>query len=591
LRVKRNAITVVAAGDHIARVRRIAQALEQAADELAGVLIDVQICTRLEDARGDRPIIVLGDPDRDAVANVAFVARAAIPDDQLQALIVSIATGSAQAPPPTPASPQSKDEARRARVAFAASRKLAAATDLPSTETFAVQAVCEMLDVERVHCLFFDAEDASLWSEVKLRAAGDDRQAITGMVGWTARTGLPCAAEIAGDDPRYHAAVDDPEGNPAAGILVQPILGADARVHAVLVALRRPRRAPLGATEAALLERFAEHAAPLLDQLSIHVEGQQLLENTVTAGQAYDDGLFREEAVAAQNFQQWGDIVRVTPRWLAWAYWLLVVLIAGSIAFVSLGRINTYSTGTAVIRSMARTSISARVAGNVSTVTAAPGDRVTPGTTIARLDDVDQRSAVDHVEHELETQLRNHMLDPSDATADTSVRTLRLQLEQARSALDERAIHATTAGVVSDLRVRPGQHVEPGDIAASIVDGNSGLEAVALLPGEDRPQLAPGMTLRLELAGWRYAYQFLTIDSVSSDVIAPTEARRVLGAEVADSLHLSGPVVVVRGRLNGSQFTVDGRTFTYHDGMLGTAEVAVRSERIIVTLVPSLRRL
>jgi multidrug efflux pump subunit AcrA (membrane-fusion protein) len=198
---------------------------------------------------------------------------------------------------------------------------------------------------------------------------------------------------------------------------------------------------------------------------------------------------------------------------------------------------------------------------------------------------------VDRLTREFDAQLRNHMQDPGDQTADASLRSLRQQLDQARAALEERNIKASVAGVVSDLRVRPGQHVEPGDIAASIVDGSSDLEVIALLPGEDRPQLAAGMELRLELDGYRYAYQTLAIESVSSDVIAPNEARRVLGAEVAESMHVAGPVVVVRGRLTSNEFDVDDRVYNYHDGMLGTAEVRVDEQRIVYAIVPGLRRL
>ncbi|MEJ7600404.1 MAG: HlyD family secretion protein [Kofleriaceae bacterium] len=182
------------------------------------------------------------------------------------------------------------------------------------------------------------------------------------------------------------------------------------------------------------------------------------------------------------------------------------------------------------------------------------------------------------------------MLDPSDASADAALRSARNQLDTARVALGERVIRSTRPGVVGDVRVRSAQRVEPGDIVASIVDATKALEMIALLPGEDRPQLAPGMTVRLELSGYRYAYQSVIIESVSSEVLAPNEARRVLGAEVADSVRIGGPVMVVRGRLPSTEFTVDGRTFRYHDGMLGTAEVRVRDEPIVFAIIPGTRR-
>ena len=567
-----NRVAVIVPEEHAQRIRRIGD---------AAVWIQVATIAHIQQAPEGWPVVLVGDPEAQHDERVTHVIRPAVADDQLQALLTAIGSGSALAPPAAPSSPANPVEARRAQLAFAASRKLAAAADLKTTEVIAAQAVCELVDAERAHCLFYEPDEGSLWSE----ATGEERSAIAGLVGWSARTGLPCSAAVAGDDPRFVAALDDPEGDGTDRVLVQPILGADARVHAVLVALRRARRPPLGPPEAALLARFAALAAPLLDQLSTHVEGQQLLDVPE------QDGLFRQEAVEAMTARQWGDVVRITPGWLGWAYWLLVALLVGTVLFASFGTLATYSTGPAVVRSMARTSITSRTAGNVASIEAVPGDRVAAGAVIARLDDVDQRAAVDRLTREFESQLRNHMADPGDQTADTSLRALRQQLEQARTALDERSIRAPVAGVISDLRLRPGQHVEPGDIAASTVEGNAALEVIALLPGEDRPQLAPGMALRLELAGYRYAYQTLVIDSVSSDVIAPNEARRVLGSEVAESMHLGGPVVVVRGRLASEGFEADGRNYRYHDGMLGTAEVRVDEERIVYALVPGLRRL
>ena len=54
---------------------------------------------------------------------------------------------------------------------------------------------------------------------------------------------------------------------------------------------------------------------------------------------------------------------------------------------------------------------------------------------------------------------------------------------------------------------------------------------------------------------------------------------------------LTGELVVVRARLEDRYFTADDETFAYNDGMLGIAEVRLRSERIIETLIPGLKRL
>jgi multidrug resistance efflux pump len=153
-------------------------------------------------------------------------------------------------------------------------------------------------------------------------------------------------------------------------------------------------------------------------------------------------------------------------------------------------------------------------------------------------------------------------------------------------------VRAPAAGVVSDVRVRVGQRIAPGQSILALVRGSvnpSHPEVVALLPGEYRPLLKPGMPLRLELQGYRYAYQHLIVDSVGDEVVGPAEARRSLGDEVADAVQLTGPVVKVSGHLESDTFEAEGKTRRYHDGMWGRAEVRVRSERVLVALVPALK--
>ena len=448
-----------------------------------------------------------------------------------------------------------------------------------------METVQELVGADRAYCLFFQASDGEIWSEAQQQGPGDERRAISGLAGWAAYTGRTAHAPVAGDDPRWFATIDDPDGDAGCAVVAQPVVSTDRNVHAVFVAVRS-RGSVFGESELEQLARFAALAAPLIDQLSSHVEMQQVLDAD-NAGQ-----LFRAEAIAAAEPQRWGDVVRVSPSWLPIAYWALVLLLITGAAFMTFGTIATYSTGMAVIRSTARTSVTLHTAGNINTVLVQPGDRIEAGAVIAKLDDADQRAGVDRLNKEFESQLRNHMLDPNDVAADSSLRSLRLQLEQARSALDERLIRARTAGTLSDLRVQPGQHVEPGQVAASIIESVEGthLEVIALLPGEDRPQLSAGMQLRLELTGYRYAYQVLTIDSVSSEVIAASEARRILGPDVTD-IAVGGSVVVVRGKLQSDEFESDDQIYRYHDGMIGKAEVRLRSERIVFAVIPGLRRL
>jgi len=532
---------------------------------------------------GDCAIVLIGDPTAPPPPRVTHVVTRQWHPEHMRVLLWALGEKRAHPEPvlPPPANPA---EAREAQRVIAAARKLTATTELVACETAVVEALVELVEADRAYCLFYDGSDGSLWSEAIRARREDERHAMTGLAGFAARTGVPAIADSAGDDARFAGVIDDPSGDPTDRVIAHPVFGSDGEIHAVLVCARRVRRSPFGAREQRLLARLARLITPILDQLSIQVHAEAILEEDA------DAALFRKEAREHQEVKRWGDVVRVSPAWLSWAYWLLVLLLAGSTAYVILARVATYSSGIAIVRSTARTPITARTAGNVVAVDVAAGERTTKGAVLARLDDTDQRDAAARLEREFQTQLRNHMLDPGDTAADGSLRNVRKQLDEARQALEERLIRASADGIVGDVRVRPGQHVAPGDIVASLSDSAQGLEVIALLPGEDRPQLAPGMTLRLELTGYRYAYQPVTIASVSQDVIAPTEARRVLGAEVADSFKLAGPVVLVRGRLPSPEFVADGRTFSYHDGMLGTAEVRVKSEPVAFVLVPGLRR-
>ncbi|MEJ7600405.1 MAG: GAF domain-containing protein [Kofleriaceae bacterium] len=339
-------------------------------------------------------VVVVGDPMHPPERATHVVTRT-WPDDQLRALLHAIATGRPRSVPPLPP-PTNASEARDATRAITAARKLAAAADLATCESTTVEILVELLEVDRAYCLYYDHGDHSLWSEARLAGhAGDDRRAVGGLAGFAAHTGVVAIADQAGSDPRFLGEIDDPHGDATDRLIAQPVFGSDGDVHAILICARRGRRGPFGPDEQNLLARFALLVTPILDQLSIQHHAQAILDDEVG-----HDGLFRREAVDAQAMPRWGDVVRVSPGWLSWAYWLLVLLLATSVVFVVLGRVSTYSSGAAIIRSSSRTSVTARTAGNVTTVEVAPGDRAELGTVIARLDDTDERATFTRLERE-----------------------------------------------------------------------------------------------------------------------------------------------------------------------------------------------
>lgn len=152
-------------------------------------------------------------------------------------------------------------------------------------------------------------------------------------------------------------------------------------------------------------------------------------------------------------------------------------------------------------------------------------------------------------------------------------------------------MRAPTAGVVSDVRIRRGQHLAAGDVVASIVGDAARLVVTAMLPGELRPMLHAGSPLRLELQGFPYEYEELAIDSVGDELVGPAEVRRYLGPGLNESVDVKGTVVIVKATLPSRFFEVDGQRLTYFYGMLGFEQARVRAERILSVAIPGLKGL
>src|SRR5439155_1671184 len=148
-------------------------------------------------------------------------------------------------------------------------------------------------------------------------------------------------------------------------------------------------------------------------------------------------------------------------------------------------------------------------------------------------------------------------------------------------------LRAPDDGIVADLRVRAGQQLAPGDSVASNVDENAGYELIILLPGQYAPQVRPGMQGIFKVDGYPNSYEAITIDNVGSEIVGPREAARYAGS--TDALTLAGPLVVVRSRLESRHFSAGGGSYAYRDGMTARAEVDLRSEPMIVSLLPGLK--
>jgi multidrug resistance efflux pump len=298
-------------------------------------------------------------------------------------------------------------------------------------------------------------------------------------------------------------------------------------------------------------------------------------------------GLFRKEALDAHlGSRGEGEVLRLAPRWAGWTFGLLVAAFTFAFAYSIVGTVDEYASGIGIVRVQGRRELTARLTGTVSAVEAQPGQRVKSGQVLARFHG--DEAELDRLSHEYDLQLVKVLDDPTNQGARARLSEIRSAREQARAQVDERLVKAPVDGVVSDVRVQPGKLIEAGSTVLSLVPDDARFEIIAVLPGNYRPRLKPGMPLRLQMMGFAHSYSEVAINSIGDQVVGPAEIRRFLPTELADTLPIQGPVVLVTAQLPSPTFEAEGKTYDYFDGMQGVAEARIQSRSILVTLLPGL---
>jgi membrane fusion protein (multidrug efflux system) len=302
--------------------------------------------------------------------------------------------------------------------------------------------------------------------------------------------------------------------------------------------------------------------------------------------------LFRTEAIAHHaGSEEAGDVLRFEKKWTRVAYVLLVGAAVAGFLFICLFNVDEYAAGPAVVRVDGRRMITATTQAAVESVEVQPGQWVEVGAVLVNMHNVDEANELARASSEFDLQLVRMLRDPNDTTVKQSLASLRTQKEQARNAVDGRTIKSPVAGYVSDVRVRPGQHVAAGDVILAVAPKDSvQVSLVSVVSAEYRPMLKSGLKMRFELDGFRYEYSDLTTYDVSAEAVGPMEVQRLLGAERVDAVKLGpGAKVLVTAKLPAATFSSEGQPYGYFDGLTGTSEIRVRSEPILVALIPALR--
>lgn len=302
--------------------------------------------------------------------------------------------------------------------------------------------------------------------------------------------------------------------------------------------------------------------------------------------------LFRKEAIEhqAKRHASRAEVLNIGPASVEWGFRFACVVITVALAFVVLGRLNEYATGPALVRLDGRIPMTATHAALVTHVEVAPGDVVNPGDVLVRFYANAEAAELEAASREFDDQLLKLLQRPDDMVAKESLVSLRTRRDLAKSRLDQLTLRAPQRAIVGDVRVRPGQLVEPGMSALELVDTKAKGMVIALLPGRYRPMIKKGGKLRFELDGFQRRAHELKLSHVGDQIIGPAEAARYLGQDLAGAVAIAGPVVLVQAELPKNTFEVDGENFKFAQGTPGKAETVVRSEPIAYAFIPALKQ-
>lgn len=529
---------------------------------------------------------LLGLPAADRFFHVA---AEPLPLDQLAVLLRAAAAASENSlPSADDAAPP--DLTAEVTAAGRIGRLLIGQKDLPGALAALEDRVRDLLTTDRFACLLVDRVRNSFWTLSGVEVQWRESPAV-GLVGFVARARQMTIVDRLHEDARFDLGSDEPEAAGDERWLGAPLIAGGEQLIGVLVVLRGGHRPPFSQRDQRLFAVVAEQAATPLAQLARqwdHTRAGGGLQETET--QQLSTRLFRGQAI--ENFRSagraHGDPLRIAPEWTRWTYRLLLLALAAALLFASIAPVHQYAAGPGVVQLEGRRALTANTSGTASAVLVEPGEAVNEGQLLVRFYGASEVADLERIDLAFELELIKRLRDPVDVSAERALSNLRAERGLALARLAERDVRAPTAGLVSDVLVRPGQHLTPGQILMTLQTRTLEPQLLAMLPGSQRPLLKPGMTLRFELEGYRYAYQRLEISTVGDQVIGPAEAQRYLG-ELADAVTIQGPVVFVYARLPGATFEWNDESYRLHDGMWGRAEVPVRSESVLLTMAPILR--
>jgi hypothetical protein len=296
--------------------------------------------------------------------------------------------------------------------------------------------------------------------------------------------------------------------------------------------------------------------------------------------------------VPSSGASRWaGDVALVDPAPARWPIRATSLFFLALVAFSIVGTVSEYAQADAIVWLPGRRDITATSSATVESVAVRPGQRVTAGQLLIEMYNAEERAARDRFEREWQLQLSKMLSDLTDKAGRDALLTLRAERDRNQARMEQRVVRAPGDGVVAAVWVRSGQPVHPGDRLFSFEAEESDPIVVLALPGFSKSHIRAGTSGRFAPEGFDYNYQDLVVETVSDDTVSPAAVKRFLGAEYGEDLSVRGSVLLAEGRFLSPTFAVDGITYRRHSGMRGKALLRLRTQPIVLALLPFLRRL
>jgi multidrug efflux pump subunit AcrA (membrane-fusion protein) len=304
--------------------------------------------------------------------------------------------------------------------------------------------------------------------------------------------------------------------------------------------------------------------------------------------------IFRAEALAEAERRAsstMGQPLRLTPFWLEVSFAVVVLMATAGVVFVLVVRVGDYAVGPGLVRSRSQVSISSRMSGVVSDVLVQPGQTVKKGQVLLGFERSNLLAQLQRLDSEIRNQILRTLTKPDDVSATTALATLYAQRDESQAHLDNLLVTSPVDGRVTEVPVLPGQTRDLGDVVVRLDREGGSFFLVAAEQGELRPLLAVGQPLNVEFEGYPNFIYPLSLARLSDAVVGPDEVRRHLGRANSDTFVLEGPRVLIEADFPEAGFSHQGRWVPLVDGLTAKVSVRVRSQRLIVALIPALREL